>query len=373
MEIPKKNYTLLSFQEEIIKNYDEYLQATEYEKRRKELKILCLLSEGRVWEEIFSQYGRSEIYGDIIKYSFSYNDEKNIKREAVYYIHFDENNSLLYVFTDVPMDVFDETLNFYIQRNRGMYYLWIHPIYFNRIKGYILDKYPNGKITSFIAKRIPYDSIECEIRPEIGRSMIYWGEDGKEALREMQFYYGVLPTRIVFAIELDIAIEMKFKITNESIFTLITSSEEAFELFFEIIRDIIPKILEIKRLMGDLKFEYRELKTDEGVIQVPSAESAQILLTKKMTLNDVENVIKGLVEQNISVVNELIESGSINFSATVVDDYKDSIFGISANEDQITLIPKYKTTFDSFMKFYRFIIENLDQNAEIRRFSELYE
>lgn len=373
MEIPKKNYTLSTFQEEIIRNYDEYLQATEYEKRRKELKILCLLSEGRAWEEIFSQYGKSELYGDITKYSFSYSDEGNVRREAVYYIHFDRNNSLLYVFTDVPMDVFDETLSFYIQRNRGIYYLWIHPIHFNRIKDYILNKYPNGKITSFIAKRIPYDSIECEIRPEIGRSMIYWGEDGKETLREMQFYYGVLPTHIIFAIEIDTNIEMKFKITNESIFTLITSSKEAFELFFEFIGDIIQKILEIKRLMGDLKFEYKELKNDEGVIQIPSAESAQILLTKKMTLNDVENVINGLVEQNISVVNEIIEPGSINFSATVVDDYKDAIFGISANEDQITLVPKYQTTFDSFMKFYRFIIENLDQNAEIRRLSELYE
>ncbi|MBU7016136.1 MAG: hypothetical protein HXS44_01405 [Theionarchaea archaeon] len=373
MEVPKKDYTLLSFKEEIIRNYEKYLSATALEERKKKLKILCLLSEGRIWEEIFGQYGKSESYGDLIKYSFSYEDEENKRKRAIYYIYFDEKSSLLYIFTDVPMDIFNQTLGFYIQRYRGIYYLWIHPVHFNQIKNTILERYPNGKITKFIAKRIHYDSIECEIRPEIGRSMMYWGEDGRESLKEMQFYYGVLPTQIVFAVEIDIRTEMKFQITNESIFTLITSSGEALELFFEIIGEIIPQILEIKKLMSELKFEYKEMRTDEGIIQFPSFESAQILLTKEMTLEDVNNLINGLARQGISIVNELIDVGSINFSATVVDDYKKAIFGISANEDQITLIPKYQTTFDSFMKFFRFITENLDQHAQIRRFGGLNE
>jgi hypothetical protein len=372
MDIPRKEYTLSSFKEAIIKNYDEYLEAAQSEKRKKELKILCLLVESKFWKDIFNQYGESEDYGEVTKYTFQYEDEDKEKRNAVYYIFFDTRNYILYLFTNVSMDVFSRTMDFYIQRHGGIYYLWISPLNFSHIKGQILEKYPHGKITKFIAKRISYDSIGCEIRPENGRTIIYWGEDGKETLREMQFYYGVLPTHIVFSVDIDLENEMKFKITNESIFTLITSNEESFELFFNLIEYLIPEILKIKSLMGDLKFEYKEIENDIGVIQIPSFESAQIQLTKEINSGDIENLINGLSEENISIVDELMELGSVNFSATVVDDYKGGIFGISANEDQITLIPKYKTSFDSFLKFYRFIIENLDQNAKIKRSSELY-
>jgi hypothetical protein len=71
-----------------------------------------------------------------------------------------------------------------------------------------------------------------------------------------------------------------------------------------------------------------------------------------------------------SFVDKTILEGSLSFSGTVIDEYKGTIFGLSGGENEILLIPKHHTTFESFVRFYRMIVEKIDDEAELSLLSE---
>ena len=74
---------------------------------------------------------------------------------------------------------------------------------------------------------------------------------------------------------------------------------------------------------------------------------------------------------DFSFVDTSIKEHPLIFTATVVDETKRTIFGISGSENEITIIPKHRITFESFIGFYNFIIENFDREAKLKLFSEL--
>ena len=63
------------------------------------------------------------------------------------------------------------------------------------------------------------------------------------------------------------------------------------------------------------------------------------------------------------------DKGSFHWIATAMDSEKESIFGISSNESEIALIPHTKEcTFESFLDFYRQILEEVDDTATLNTF-----
>lgn len=77
------------------------------------------------------------------------------------------------------------------------------------------------------------------------------------------------------------------------------------------------------------------------------------------------------IHSDFSFVDTSISEQPLIFTATVVDETKRTIFGISGNENELTIIPKHRVTFESFIGFYNFVIENFDQGAKMRLFSEI--
>ena len=70
------------------------------------------------------------------------------------------------------------------------------------------------------------------------------------------------------------------------------------------------------------------------------------------------------IDQNINDDPELL------FSATVVDQNKGTVFGLSGAKNEMILVPKHYTTFESFIRFFNFVSEVFDDEAELSTFSE---
>jgi hypothetical protein len=76
------------------------------------------------------------------------------------------------------------------------------------------------------------------------------------------------------------------------------------------------------------------------------------------------------LEEGFSFVDTYVKEGPFFFSATVVDENKGTVFGLSGIENEIALIPKHRTTFETFIKFYNAISDNFDETAQLTTFSE---
>jgi hypothetical protein len=77
------------------------------------------------------------------------------------------------------------------------------------------------------------------------------------------------------------------------------------------------------------------------------------------------------IESDFSFVDAYVSETPLIFNATVIDELKGTVFGISGVENEIALIPKHRTSFESFIKFFSIIAENFDEGAELTTFSEI--
>lgn len=58
-----------------------------------------------------------------------------------------------------------------------------------------------------------------------------------------------------------------------------------------------------------------------------------------------------------------LEEGSLNLSAIVIDEVRNAVFDVSGTERSLAIVPKSDTSFDSFIRFYRYVTETLDSKA----------
>lgn len=73
-----------------------------------------------------------------------------------------------------------------------------------------------------------------------------------------------------------------------------------------------------------------------------------------------------------SFIATSISEKPLSYSATVVDEDKGTVFGISGNSNRLILIPRHKTAFESFINFYRLINETIDESSNLQLFNEPY-
>jgi hypothetical protein len=103
----------------------------------------------------------------------------------------------------------------FLGSDTNTYYLFFKPLLMKEIAEELMDRYENLEITEFTTRRLPNSRFESQIRPKYERTISYWGGDGREALQELEYQYGVLPSRFV----VNIPETIKFKVDDEGIFT----------------------------------------------------------------------------------------------------------------------------------------------------------
>ena len=328
------------------------------------LKVAFFITEFDDIGEIIRMFRRYNAtfqqYGNILEITLPY-DYFDRKCKMCLHAHFKEEEKLLILFSVGDSTEFKE-IDKIINNTRGIYYLWISPKSFDGVKDHILSHHPESKIPEFWAKRSLIDKHECNIRPGYDRTFHYFGDDGRDTLEELKYYYGVLPTSIKFKIPKKVT----FLVTNKGKFTLESKRKNSLSYFSEIMEIVLKEALYLRGVIEKCKFDLGIITTAKKEIKVPIIESGTINLTNPINAKYVESVIKELrSKEKFVITDKILAEGSLLFSATLIDESKKTIFDISARTDSITLVPKFNPSFDSLFRFYRFIVENIDSEAEL--------
>jgi hypothetical protein len=235
------------------------------------------------------------------------------------------------------------------------YYLFFKPSLMREIAEELMDGHENLEITEFTARRLPNSRFQSHIRPNYDRTISYWGDDGREALQELGYQYGVLPSRFV----VNIPETIKFVIDDEGLFTFAAGN---LNILFDILEKAVNESRKTMTAYDGSDFKVLPVKTAGRSFDIPSSTPVSIQLNQSIEFHDISE-FKAKLNKEYTIVDFIAREGSLFLSSDLVS--KSGFqFRIKADENHIKMFPDGKMIFSEFMKFYEFIIKLIDPRAE---------
>jgi hypothetical protein len=365
MRIPEGEYRFDTFLDYLAKNEMKVFGGGE---RKQWLKVyLVYAREG--WEEMFQEFPRKKL-GDLLRIVMQ---ARALSKPVEFYVH-ELGPGILVFLTSSRREEYEKTLQKFIRLNRGITEMWIPRQLLTDVRNYLLDKY-QAVIYGFISRRNRLSKVPAKLRPNFDRRLSYTGDDGTRLLKEVLDFYGVMPTSISFRVGTD-----KLQITNRGMLLFRSVNIRTVAVLKELLSIITARERKVREVSGTLRRDTKAIQLGELQIQTPVVVPGIIKLEeKKLDRNTVEHFFKqedivetepelGLPEEasgrEFSFIDTSIQEHSFSFSATVVDDLKGSMFGLSGSADRMILVPMHRTTFESFIRFYRLVNESLDEEAK---------
>lgn len=367
MRLPKGDYTIDSFLEELSKNSEVYFET---KGQRKWLKTYLLYAQEN-WLSLFDRFS-PEKNGEL--YFFTIPNPKDGKETEYYVTKFADG--LIIVFTAEKQDDYAKTLADYINKKRGLTPMWIKPKTFAEIKNYIIEQH-KGFINWFIAKRNWSSEIPAQFREDYNRTIHYWGEDGNDAIREMEKLYGVIPTHIDFRIGSD-----TMKITNDGLFVVHSLNLNMFRMVIEIVNNIIYEQKQIHNISTKIDSHIEKKSFGEKQLDVRQIESGKILFSRSLSTLLIQKLFHESGEMDLGKSSErendefafidtdINDQHGLSYSATVIDKIKGTVFGLSGTKDEMILVPMHRTTFETFIRFNKLTTESLDSTTNLGLLSD---
>lgn len=363
MKVPQGDYDVRGFCEAILDTSEAHLFD---DLHVHQIKIFLYLTSTDNWRTFFEDY-QMEDYGEVVKLAKEYRNRVGDAREAVFYVT-EYPDDVLMVFTGAVEDAIRQSLEETESDFEGIEPMPIFPTDFQEMNDYILSTYPEMEISDFKSVSQP-DLAEADIRPEVqNRTIEYGASDGREAMAEMREYYGVVPVRVQYEHS-----DLQFKMDTEGKFTLATINDQTFNLYFELIEQVIGHIVDIQEVSEEIRFHTETKRSGEMDLQVPRLKSGQIRFTKQFNLLMAEHFIDHVSSREASsfTFSDLNkQAGSLDISARVTDENRGSHFNISATEDSMTIVPKQDCTWGSILKFYHLFTQTVDESSRLKLFSE---
>lgn len=334
--------------------------------KRRWLKIYCLLVVEGWKERLFSP---SEIIqmGEI--YRVVPTSEAGAEPEEYYLEEY--SPGLLLMYTYASNEKYQRELGGRIDRKKGATRMWIRPPLFEAFwKGLMRDT--EGYVYLFSGRRRGEKDIPCSVRPQYSRRIEYRGNDATFALGEMRELYGITPNRIYLRASHD----LKLHITDDGLFAAQRASPRIIDLFLEHLDEIKGDILTMQETTKRFKYRIDERQhvkvayINAGCITLqPQKTFDEKALDKIRSENKRFSIIDAYVGGEETMGGEETggegPSGPISITATVIDELKGSVFDITTSPNRIVIVPKYDTTFESFISFYQGVVELVDESADL--------
>lgn len=356
MRVPDGDYTLATFVEYLLANHDTIFDEDE---RKKWLKVHGMLHHLGDWKRSLFEESEVRDFGEMAEITI--NREKlddGDGREEVYYAGEYRPGFLLF-FTSAIQEGYVKTLGSRVRRSRGITEAWIAPLLFQEVWQSILENY-GGFVYRFTSRRASLDDTPSRLRPSYSRRISYTGDDGTQAVKELQTEYGVTPESMYLRINPTLILQ----VTNAGFF----AAREITPLVFRILQTILDttteELLRTKEVSEGMKFEVESMLGQPDLPLVASITTGRIDLNSKPLSSP---AIREFMEnaEGFSFIDAYLREGSLGFSAIVVDEAKDTVFDVSISDGMVTMVPKHNTTFESFLSFYRAVTEHLAENATL--------
>ena len=354
MKIEEKDYSNEQFKNYLLEHAKEIFDVGNG--RHTWLKIYSLLVADDSWKKTLFNKEEIKQLGEIFKAKLIDTDDYGEEHTTIYYIC-EEQKGLLLLYTNANKEDYENSLGKRIEKTRGVTKMWINPTLFRAFWNGILDD-TKGYIYKFSGNRGYINETSARIRPNFERRIIYTGKDAGQALEEIIELYGIAP----YTVSIRASENLKLKITNDGLYSAQEASSEALELFYKHFEPNKKPILSMSNISKSFKFNVVE--ETQTKLKVPSI-SAGIIELKGVEID--EETIKELTKrlENFSFLDTHTEIGSLSFTSTVIDELKGSVFDISASGTQILIVPKARATFESFIEFYKSVVEEIDHTAEL--------
>ncbi len=356
MEVPNEDYTISSFHAFLRKISTQYSQ---------QLKLVCLVTffpSGRsiqpspTVDQLFRrQKFEVQKKGVIHEFSTFLVDKKTGEKLVIkLHCYLSPDNQILKCFTTDKSDEVERVLDDVVDAG-GLYYLWINPTAFDELKDKLLV-YPGTAITSFTGSRVPSTTLPSRVRPDVKRTVTYYGDDGEETLQELKFQYGVVADVIRFRIPT----HADLQISRKGIFTynsgdfdfVIKSSDLAVDL-----------ALRSKGLFDSSRVATVPLRTARRSLELNQFTPWMIEFNRDIESDDLEQLFTELQHSKFAVYNSIILKGSLHGEGTVLDEIYRTIFTVTVDSKRMAIAPRYDTSSESFLRFFRTVVERFDPSA----------
>lgn len=288
----------------------------------------------------------------------------NMPKEVTYYLYFDKENSILLAYTQANRSDLDQTLYRVLKRSFGTYYLPINFTAFFKLTTYLENNFDRMKITYFSAFHHPKFKTRGLHRPDVRRSIQYYGDDGLKTIEEMKEYYGMLPRTI----EYDIEEYGKYRVNNEGRFSFMSGHDNvpSWEIFYDIINYVLKDILLYKKIIEKSEYKILPYSTDEKTFYLPTATPWIMNFGNELGDKDLDILLDMLSNNDFTLYNtSKVYGESFTLSSMIYDEMKNNKFSLHIDNDKVIIIPYEKNILESFIKIYE-VISDFDPESEIR-------
>jgi hypothetical protein len=276
------------------------------------------------------------------------------------YLTHDEKEGIVIFYTNYRKTEEIPKIQDFLIKDTKSFQLFLRPPMMEDITDTIFCNNEYAEILAFTAKYSPGAYRTSRIRPNTDRSISYWGIDGKDALQEMEYYYGISPSMI----HVKVPDTIVFRIKEEGLFTYHSGKIGSIEILFNLMEKAINDSMNFMKAYKQTSFRMLSVETEEKSFNIPVATPALINLKSKLRYHEISNFEKGFSFIG-TVVNSFVEEGSLFYCADIITESGEE-FRVKANENQIKIFPREICHLNTFMSFYKFIVDSFDPMAEFK-------
>lgn len=323
---------------------------------RGRFRVICL-STGLSWKELLQRvrgYFTETVQGDFRQLYTSYYKLKKKFHVYLYMYQHPETGTPI-IFTLNSYDDFRRTSKRMIEKTEDLYTLWIRPNEMAKLREEILDA-EGIRLTGFNYDTFGKDEHKGERRPGYKRKGSHDSEDAEHVLEEWKLEYGISPTQLRF----DLPTKGEFHFSNDGEFVL-TEGDTRF-LYEEVVESALSKAYPLNETVQSSEIK---VTNERGIDQI---EERSLEMTIKDTLNyeDVDSFVSAMKQDDFYPYSYQEAPGSLLLSGRIMDEQNGGMISVSTDGETMTILPRYESGFDSLMRFYRFVVEQVDPNTSIK-------
>lgn len=238
----------------------------------------------------------------------------------------------------------------------------LYPSLIQRILDGVSEEFPSARVVEFTAHTAPSTGGGAMGRTGYKRTIRYWGDDGMYAYPELHDLYGTAITSV--QVELP-EMATKFKLHQKGTVALCSGSPSLLSHIMD--SYVLPAARKQRAAIVRTRRQYVTVGTDDRQHRIPFAVPLSIELAHPLSFHKVDRDLEELLKDHrFPALSFLAEEGSLFLSASLVDKDRGAGFDIRASENRIKLLPGSHTGLATLLRFYDFVLEEIDPYATLQ-------
>lgn len=324
---------------------------------RTRFRIICL-STDLSWERLLQIVrGYFDVTEQGVFHELYKSHTKHNKEFHVYlYLYEHPDTGAPIIFTVNSYDDFRRTAKSMIEGTEDLYTLWLRPSEVSELREELLDK-QGVRLTGFDYDTFGKDQKhEAQRRPGHKRSGSHDSDDAMDMLEDWKLEYGITPTQLRFSLP----DKGEFHFSNDGEFVMKTGDTEF--LYNEIVESALQKA---HPLSTTAQASELRVVTEGGIDQIQE-RPLEMTIGDVLNYEDVDDLISEMKADDFYPYSYQAAPGSLLLSGRIVDERNGGMISVSTDGETMTLLPRYESGFDSLLRFYRFIVEEVDPDTSIQ-------